>query len=60
MSNRVKKVRKQLNRHSGTYPAVAKATGLNLEWLRKFAQDRIKDPAASRLDRLEGWLEQNP
>jgi len=55
--DKIEKARKGLQRHSGNYPAIAKATGLGLEWLRKFAQGVIDEPRVRKLEKLQKWLD---
>jgi len=44
--------RDELQRHKGTWPAIARGAGVQKFWLYKFIQDPSRDAAVSHVQRL--------
>ena len=41
-----------LETQKGKWPALCKETGLDYNWLTRFAQGRIKDPSANKVEKI--------
>ena len=48
--DRTEEARAYLQSLRGSWPAIVSATGLNYQWISKFAQGVIKDPRARFVD----------
>lgn len=54
--NDIEAVRAELNTRKGQWPEICSRTGLRYWWLVKFADGRILEPGASKIDRLRADL----
>lgn len=50
--NITEQTRASLRTLRGEWPSIAKAAGLSYWWLLKFAQGQIKEPGATKLEKL--------
>lgn len=55
--DRIESARKQVNQYRGRYQEIAKAVGVSVKWVNKFAQGRLEEPGARKFERLEKWLD---
>lgn len=55
--NRVESARKRVVLYRGRYQEIAKAVGVSVKWVNKFAQGRLDEPGALKFEKLEKWLE---
>ena len=46
----------KLNNSKGSFPTIAKDTGLDYDWLCQVASQRIKDPGIKKIERLYRYL----
>lgn len=53
----VEATRTHLRRHRGEWPDIATSAGLSYWWLLKFAQGQIKEPGASKIEKLRQELD---
>ncbi len=56
MNSTVSEVLQFLDTQKGRLPAVAKDTGLGLEWLRKLIGGHIHDPGYSKIEKLRDYM----
>lgn len=54
----VSKIIAFLETQKGRLPSIAKEAGLGLEWLRKLVAGHIRDPGASKIERLWAYINQ--
>jgi len=53
-------VREELQSRKGEWPHIAAATNNSYSWLCKFAQGKMTNPGAKRLEAIEQFLRENP
>lgn len=49
-------VLKQLQAKKGSWPSIAKITGLDYSWLTKLAQGKIPDPSVNKIQVLADYF----
>ncbi len=57
MNRTVDEILRFLDTQKGRLPAVAKETGVGLEWLRKFIGGHIQDPGYSKIEKLRAYIQ---
>lgn len=53
-------MRRKLAAHRGSYPSVARETGLSLSWVREFARggnSSIRNPTMRSIEQLQRYLD---
>ncbi len=56
----VNKIVEFLESQKGRLPRIAKEAGLGLEWLRKLVAGHIRDPGASKIEKLWAYINRQP
>ena len=55
----IETARKQVNDFRGRYGEIAKAVGVSVKWVNKFAQGDLDEPGARKFEKLQRWLAEN-
>ena len=54
----IETARRRVNQFRGRYPEIAKAVGVSVRWVNKFAQGDLEEPGARKFEKLQRWLAQ--
>ena len=52
----IETARRQVNKQKGRYAEIAKAVGVSVKWVNKFAQGKLEEPGARKFEKLQQWL----
>lgn len=56
IEKRIEKARKAVVAATGRHREIAQAVGVHYNWVRQFADGRLKEPGAVKFAKLEAWL----